>query len=192
MTFDQLLLLGAIIVPAVLGIIILVFFMNDHIRAKQLAWIAFSFPFIAGIFLFAGIDPYNEGYSYEILFDRMGLQALGITFHLGLNGVSAPLFAMAGIVGFSAGFAAIKSQADRISLYLGLLAFMQAGLMGLFASVDIFFYYLFHEFALIPTFLMIGLWGGRDRRSVALEITIYPYPWCTHFIGGVGRSKYFG
>ena len=91
MTFDQLLLLGAIIVPAALGIIILVFFMNDHTRAKQLAWVAFSVPFIAGIFLFAGIDPYNEGYSYEILFDRMGLQALGITFHLGLNGVSAPL-----------------------------------------------------------------------------------------------------
>ena len=45
--------------------------------------------------------------------------------------------------------------------------------MGLFASIDLLFYYLFHEFALIPTFLMIGLWGGRDRRSVALEITIY-------------------
>ena len=45
--------------------------------------------------------------------------------------------------------------------------------MGLFASIDLLFYYLFHEFALIPTFLMIGLWGGRDRRSVSLEITIY-------------------
>ena len=58
-------------------------------------------------------------------------------------------------------------------LYLALLLTMQSGLMGLFASVDLFFYYLFHEFALIPTFIMIGLWGGRDRRSVALEITIY-------------------
>jgi NADH-quinone oxidoreductase subunit M len=50
---------------------------------------------------------------------------------------------------------------------------MQSGLMGLFASVDLFFYYLFHEFALIPTFVMIGIWGGRDRRSIALEITVY-------------------
>ena len=103
----------------------------------------------------------------------MGLQTLGITFHLGLNGVSAPLFAMAGFVGLAAGLVAIKSGADRLPLYLALLAFMQAGLMGLFASVDLLFYYLFHEFALIPTFLMIGLWGGRDRRSIALEITIY-------------------
>ena len=69
--------------------------------------------------------------------------------------------------------AAIHSGADRLRLYLALLLIMQSGLMGLFASIDLFFYYLFHEFALIPTFIMIGLWGGRDRRSVALEITIY-------------------
>ena len=67
---------------------------------------------------------------------------------------------MAGIVGFAAGLAAIGSGAERIKLYLALLCFMQSGLMGLFASVDLFFYYLFHEFALIPTFIMIGLWGG--------------------------------
>ena len=103
----------------------------------------------------------------------MGLQELKIHFHLGLNGVSSPLFAMAGIVGLAAGLAAIHSKADRLSLYLALLTLMQSGLMGLFASVDLFFYYLFHEFALIPTFIMIGLWGGKDRRSVALEITIY-------------------
>ena len=95
----------------------------------------------------------------------MGLHELGITLHLGLNGVSAPLFAMAGVVGMSAGIAAIHSNADRKALYLALLAFMQSGLMGIFASVDIFFYYLFHEFALIPTFLMIGLWG-RPRPSL--------------------------
>ena len=44
-----------------------------------------------------------DGYCFEFLYDRMGLQELGITFHLGLNGVSSPLFAMAGIVGFGAG-----------------------------------------------------------------------------------------
>ena len=103
----------------------------------------------------------------------MGLQELGITFHLGLNGVSSPLFAMAGIIGFAAGISAINSGAERLRLYLALLSIMLSGLMGLFASVDLFFYYLFHEFALIPTFIMIGLWGGRDRRGIALEMTIY-------------------
>ena len=118
-------------------------------------------------------DPETEGYAFEILYSRMGLQELKINFHLGLNGVSSPLFAMAGIVGLAAGFTAIHSVTERLPLFLALLALMQSGLMGLFASVDLFFYYLFHEFALIPTFIAIGLWGGKDRRSVALEITIY-------------------
>jgi len=173
MDIFQLLLIGSILIPTVSSLLILLFFLNDSARAKQIAYIGFGFPCIAGILLFLNFDPSSTGYSFQILYERMGLQTLGITFHLGLNGVSAPLFAMAGFVGLAAGLVAIKSEADRLPLYLALLAFMQAGLMGLFASVDLLFYYLFHEFALIPTFLMIGLWGGRDRRSIALEITIY-------------------
>ena len=41
--------------------------------------------------------------------------------------------------------------------------FMQGGLMGTFASIDIFFFYFFHEFALIPTFIMIGIWGRSPQ-----------------------------
>lgn len=173
MTLDVILLLGAIVAPAVVSLLLFSGMIDKDDLAKQLAFIAFGFPCIAGIVLFINFDGSADGYSFEFIHETMGLQELGITFHLGLNGVSSPLFAMAGIVGFAAGLAAIWSGAERIKLYLALLCLMQSGLMGLFASVDLFFYYLFHEFALIPTFVMIGLWGGRDRRSIALEITIY-------------------
>ncbi|MBD37301.1 MAG: NADH-quinone oxidoreductase subunit N [Opitutae bacterium] len=169
----QTLLLGSVLVPSIASLGILFFLLNDKQMAKKVAYLAFGFPCIAGIILFFNFDPNHTGYAYEILYDRMGLQSLGITFHLGLNGVSAPLFAMAGFVGLAAALVAIQSDTDRLPLYLSMLAFMQSGLMGLFASIDLLFYYLFHEFALIPTFLMIGLWGGRDRRTIALEITIY-------------------
>jgi NADH-quinone oxidoreductase subunit M len=169
----QTLLLGSVLVPSIASLGILFFLLNDKKMAKKVAYLAFGFPCIAGIILFFNFDPNLTGYAYEILYDRMGLHSLGITFHLGLNGVSAPLFAMAGFVGLAAALVAIQSDTDRLPLYLSMLAFMQSGLMGLFASIDLLFYYLFHEFALIPTFLMIGLWGGRDRRTIALEITIY-------------------
>ena len=173
MNLDQILLLGSIIVPAFASILLFTGIGGSDSFAKKLAYIGFGFPFIAGIVLFLHFDETKSGYCFEIFHPRMGLQELKITFHLGLNGVSSPLFAMAGVVGLAAGLTAIRSGAERVRLYLALLLLMQSGLMGLFASVDLFFYYLFHEFALIPTFIMIGLWGGRDRRSVALEITIY-------------------
>jgi NADH-quinone oxidoreductase subunit M len=50
---------------------------------------------------------------------------------------------------------------------------MQGGLLGVFASVDVFFFYFFHELALIPTFIMVGIWGGRDRNYAAMKMTIY-------------------
>ena len=84
-----------------------------------------------------------------------------------------PLFVMAGIVGFAAGLYAIQSQAERLKIYLMLLLIMQGGLMGVFASVDVFFFYFFHELALIPTFIMVGVWGGRDRSYAAMKMTIY-------------------
>jgi NADH-quinone oxidoreductase subunit M len=45
--------------------------------------------------------------------------------------------------------------------------------MGVVASVNVFFFYFFHELALIPTFIMVGLWGGRDRSYAAMKLTIY-------------------
>ncbi|MAK27215.1 MAG: NADH-quinone oxidoreductase subunit N [Opitutae bacterium] len=173
MNFDQFLLLGAILVPALGALSLLCGMGRSDDFAKKLSCFAFGFPCLAGIALFLRFDDSIHGYNFTVLYSRMGLQELKINFHLGLNGVSSPLFAMAGLVGFGAGLAAIGSGVERIRLYLALLLFMQSGLMGLFASVDLFFYYLFHEFALIPTFVMIGIWGGRDRRSIALEITVY-------------------
>lgn len=173
LSLDQFFLLGSILIPALVSISLFCGLFKSEDLIKKIAYLGFTFPFLAGVFLFFRFDSQTQGYAFEIFVPRMGLQELGIHFHLGLNGVSAPMFAMAGIVGLAAGLAAIHSGAKRLPLYLALLSLMHSGLMGLFASVDIFFYYLFHEFALIPTFIMIGLWGGRDRRSVALEITIY-------------------
>ena len=80
---------------------------------------------------------------------------------------------MAAAVGLAAGLYAAQSKADNLHRYLFCLLVMQAGLMGVFASIDIFFFYFFHELALIPTFIMVGIWGGRDRNYAAMKMTIY-------------------
>ena len=53
------------------------------------------------------------------------------------------------------------------------LLFIAGGAMGAFASLDLFFFYAFHELALIPTFLLIGIWGTGNRQAAAWKITIY-------------------
>ena len=50
---------------------------------------------------------------------------------------------------------------------------MSLGAMGAFISLDLFFFFIFHEFALIPTFLLIGIWGAQNRQFASFQVTIY-------------------
>jgi NADH-quinone oxidoreductase subunit M len=139
----------------------------------KLAYVGFGVPALISLWCWWHF-PAELGADYAF-FTRYstGMDGLGITLALGLNGISLPLFALAGIVGLAAGIYAIHSGAERLKIYLMLLLVMQGGLMGAFASVDIFFFYFFHELALIPTFIMVGIWGGRDRSYAAMKMTIY-------------------
>jgi NADH-quinone oxidoreductase subunit M len=142
--------------------------------SKRLAFVGFAIPLLAALHVwwhFAGA-PRDHGYAYLSRYP-LGVPGMGIGLEFGLNGVALPLFVLAGLVGFAAGLVAIRSNADRLGAYLMLLLVMEAGLMGMFASVDVFFLYFFHELALIPTFIMVGIWGGRDRGYAAMKLTIY-------------------
>ena len=66
-----------------------------------------------------------------------------------------------------------QAPAGREKLYFGSSLLISGGALGAFAATDLFFFYAFHELALIPTFLMIGMLGRGDRRAAAWMITIY-------------------
>lgn len=140
----------------------------------RLAYVAFAIPALMALHVWYHFSemPQDHGYAFLTRYST-GLTGIGISLHLGLNGISMPLFVLAGLVGLAAGLYAIQSGAERLKLYLMLLLIMQGGLMGVFASVDVFFFYFFHELALIPTFIMVGVWGGRDRGYAAMKMTIY-------------------
>lgn len=139
----------------------------------KLAYIGFGLPALLALHTWYHF-PVDAGANYAFQSSyNTGLESFGIALKLGLNGISMPLFALAGIVGLAAGLYAIQSGAERLKIYLMLLLVMQGGLMGVFASVDVFFFYFFHELALIPTFIMVGIWGGRDRNYAAMKMTIY-------------------
>ena len=141
---------------------------------KLVAAIGFLVPALIALVLWSRFDPAaGADYQFVSQYDTGLKDTLGISLKLGLNGIALPLFVLAGLVGLAAGLYAIQAKAERHGLYLGLLLVMQAGLMGVFASVDVFFFYFFHELALIPTFIMVGIWGGKDRSYAAMKLTIY-------------------
>lgn len=101
------------------------------------------------------------------------LQRPHIQLSLGLmDGMSVIMLLLSVIVTFAAVFSG-KCPEGRDKLYYGSSLLISAGAIGAFLSTDLFFFYAFHELALIPTFLMIGILGRGERRAIAWKITIY-------------------
>ncbi len=171
--FSSFILQLTVFLPIVLGLGLLFFGKGREALARPLAFAGFAFPAVAALGLWWGFSP-DPGTGYAYLSNvPTGLEFIGITLQLGLNGISLPLFLLAGVAGFAAGSYALHAATDRWREYVSLLLIMHGGLMGVFASVDVFFFYFFHEVALIPTFIMIGIWGGRERHYAAMKMTIY-------------------
>ena len=168
------LLFSTIWIPFICGLSFLLFFKEVHsLSVRILGIVGAALPFIFAWTLYFFYDASSlDAYNFQFILPT-GLQSYGIWLHLGLNGLSLPLFLLAATVGLSAVVYALFSKTERLNIYIGLLLIMFSGLMGTFASVDLFFFYFFHEFALIPTFIMILMWGGNARQAVALEMTIY-------------------
>lgn len=101
------------------------------------------------------------------------IEAVGISYHVGVDGLNAGLVLMGAIVAFAAACAAWEIKEREKEFYI-LLLVMAGGILGAFASLDLFFFYFFHELALVPTFIMIGVWGrGPEKNYATFQITIY-------------------
>src|SRR6185436_16157656 len=99
--------------------------------------------------------------------------SLGIHYFVGVDGINVGLIFMGAIVAFAAACVSWEIKTNE-KLYYFLLLLMTGGILGAFASLDLFFFYAFHEFALIPTFIMIGMWGrGADKNYATFNITLY-------------------
>lgn len=143
---------------------------------KGVALAGFTVPALAAIALCAAFPCAEKtcGYAFYSGWEAFGVPALGSWLQFGLNGISLPLFLMAALVGLAAGIRAVSTKnAPQPGLYYGVILVMFGGVLGVFSAVDVFSFYIFHEFALIPTFIAILLWGGFARRTTAITMAVY-------------------
>ncbi len=115
----------------------------------------------------------SHGYKFLAAIPGLGVESLGIACRLGVDGINVGLVLMGAIVAFAAACVSWEIREREKEFYI-LLLIMTGGILGAFASLDLFFFYFFHELALVPTFIMIGVWGrGEQRNYATFQITMY-------------------
>jgi NADH-quinone oxidoreductase subunit M len=144
---------------------------NYRVIIRAIALAATFVPMLLAVKMFCQFVSGHVGYQFEQQIPWV--ESLGISYHVGVDGLNVGLVLMGAIVAFAAACCAWEIQTREKEFYI-LLLVMTGGILGAFASLDLFFFYAFHEFALIPTFIMIGIWGRGERKNYAtFQITIY-------------------
>ena len=117
--------------------------------------------------------PLATQYGYTFTQRSDWIESLGISYHVGVDGIGVVMVLMAALVAFAAACCAREIQTRQKEFYI-LLLLMSGGILGAFMSLDLFLMYFLHELALVPTFIMIGVWGrGQNKEFAAYKITIY-------------------
>lgn len=147
-----------------------VFFIALGGPARFTALLATGLNLLLTLFLFARYDQLIGGWQY--VREMAVLPQLRLNFSLGADGLSLTMLLLTTLVSFAAIWTAPKIERSPQLFYCCLLL-ISGGLVGAFSSIDLFFLYGFHEIALIPVFIMIGIWGSGDRQRAAWKATLY-------------------
>jgi NADH-quinone oxidoreductase subunit M len=160
-----------ILCPLVAALLIAVLPQNLRVLFRLLAVVATALSLVGALYVFFAFETGRDGLQFEEY--TLWIRALGAGYHLGVDGLNVGLVLLAAVVGFAAACLAREVTHREKEFYL-LLMLMTGGVIGTFAAFDALLFFVFHELALVPTFLMIGIWGrGPDRDYAAFKLTLY-------------------
>jgi NADH-quinone oxidoreductase subunit M len=107
--------------------------------------------------------------------DAAWVERFGIRYTLGMDGISLAMVVLTTFITVIAVLVSWKGIQERVVLFFALLLAMEAGILGVFLSLDLFLFYLFWEVMLIPMFFLIGIWGHGRRVYSAVKFFLYTF-----------------
>jgi NADH-quinone oxidoreductase subunit M len=169
--FDQVSLFLILVVPLA-GALLSMFIPKDQPRdAWYFAIFDSAICFILSVVIFARYDYAVGGFQFTRTLQWLD-EPLNISLSLGIDGISAPLILLNGIVLFGAVLVS-QTITHRSRDFFVLLLALGAGVFGVFAVRDLFFLFFFYELAVLPMYLLIGVWGSSTDFGIFLRTKEY-------------------
>ncbi len=167
-------LVSAIFLVPLIAAVAVLFIPRDYRFLIRLVALAASLvSLVLAVVLFLKFDAADAVDGFKFVYQKPWASDLGISYHVGVDGLNLGLVVMGAIVAFAAACVSHEIKSREKDYYF-LLLLMSGGILGAFASLDLFFFYFFHELALVPTFIMIGVWGrGENKNYATFKMTIY-------------------
>ncbi|MCL4530990.1 MAG: NADH-quinone oxidoreductase subunit M [Chloroflexi bacterium] len=167
--------------PLVAALIILMIPAQRKTEVRGVALAAATFALLLSLWVYIQyLTQHLTGYQFVEKYDWLPM--LGISLHFGVDGISAPLVLLTGVVMFTGVLISwgdnnphvMAGIQDRPREFFAFLFILASGVFGVFASLDLFMLFFFYEIAVFPMYLLIVIWGWiQTREYAAMKLTLY-------------------
>jgi len=137
---------------------------------RNVAFLTSLFVFALTLIMWAGFDTGNPGFQWR---EQAGWLDKGISYHVGVDGLSVLFVVLAALLTPVAILASRYSVKERLKDYMIAFLILETTIIGAFCALDALLFYIFFEGSLIPVFIIIGVWGGPQRIAAALKFFLY-------------------
>src|SRR5213080_3391425 len=153
------------------GALLLLFYDREHARSIRISALIFTLlAFVFSLYLVARFDSSNPDFQYGLRVPW--IPSLGIDYSMGIDGISLFLILLTTLLTPLAVLASWSIH-DRLKEYFIFMLLLETGMIGVFASLDLFLFYVFWEVMLVPMYFLIGVWGGERRIYAAIKFVLH-------------------
>ncbi len=159
-----------IFIPLIGGVVILFFKQEQKSAIRAVATVTSVIPLILSFIMLWQYDPSTP--AMQFVERASWIPALNVFYHLGADGISVPMLfltALLSMISIVASFGIEK----RVKEYFAFFLLLETGMMGVFATLDFFLFYVFWEIMLVPMYFLIGVWGGPRKEYAAIKFFLY-------------------
>jgi len=165
-------ILSVILALPMAGALLVLVLPEGATRTIKLVGLAASLlSFIVSVRLFLLFDETLPGMQF--VEKVTWIASLDISYHLGIDGIALLLVVLTTFLTPIALLASWDSIRSQLKAYVALMLLLEVGTLGVFVSLDMFLFYVFWEFMLIPMYFIIGIWGGGERIYAAVKFFLY-------------------
>jgi NADH-quinone oxidoreductase subunit M len=137
---------------------------------RNIALMTTVFTFVLSLFIWAGFDT---GYAGFQMVEKMDWLDSGISYHMGVDGISMLFVILTTFLMPLCILASWKSIAHRVKEYMIAFLILETIMIGVFCALDLVLFYVFFEASLVPMFIIIGVWGGKRRVYASFKFFLY-------------------
>jgi NADH-quinone oxidoreductase subunit M len=173
--FDTWALSLGVFIPLVGALLITIVPKAQEAAVKAVAVVASGAALVVSIVVLARFDYGAGTRRFQFVVDRSWIDTIGARYHLGVDGIGLPLFALTTLLVFLCVIYSLKMMpaAGRPKPFFALILLLETGMAGTFVALDLVLFFIFWELVLVPMYFLIAIWGSERKEYSAIKFFLY-------------------